>query len=360
MAQATTKEVLSIARSRAKEALGASPSFHKLSKSDQMGVYRDTVNTELERLKSEGNLTKQMADPRFDNRNIATASNNRIKKRPGLGDENIIDNDSFNNKNMDQMGDRAKDILDAVDFPDFVSDLLTGVFDANVKANIDQMEAYQQMLKSATKSLSEYIKNISPEQSFAYLAENNSDEFGLSFPDMDDEGGDQILLTDKDGNPVDTEDTKIKAKIMDAQIAMAKEQRTLLKESVLMGVQRLVVEEGTIEAGLNISISSKANVTRTEKGRVAQERKNNSFHIGGGGNRGHRGRGVMGAGFMASKGQKSQVRVASAAGVQNDSAKADISGKVVIKFKTDYFKLDNFAKALGVSEDDKDEAGKAN
>ena len=67
-------------------------------------------------------------------------------------------------------------------------------FEANVQANIDQMEAYQSMLKKATKSLSSYIKEVSPEQSFAYLAENNSDEFSLSFPSMDDENKEAIIL----------------------------------------------------------------------------------------------------------------------------------------------------------------------
>lgn len=356
MKQQVTQEQLSIARSRAKESLGSSPSFHRLSKSDQMGVYRDTVNNELDRLKNEGQMANQMADDRF----AQPLDEAKSRRKEGLGDENIIDDGRMDNKNMDKAGDRMKDMMDAVDFPDFVSDLLTGVFDANVKANIDQMTAYQEMLKSATKSLSEYIKNISPEQSFAYLAENNSDEFSLSFPSMDDDegNGNAVILTDKDGNAVDTEDSKIKAKIMDAQIAMAKEQRALLRESVLMGVQRLVVEQGTIKAGLLIDISSKANVTKTEKGRVTQEQKTNSFHFGGGGvNRGRKG--IAGFGFMASKGQKSQVRVASATGVQSDSLKAKLTGEVEIKFKTDYFKLDNFAKALGVSPEDQEEAKKA-
>ena len=130
----------------------------------------------------------------------------------------------------------------------------------------------------------------------------------------------QLFLTDKDGNPVDTEDTKIKSKIMDAQIAMAKEQRALVRETVLMGVQRLVVDKGTIKAGLKIDVRASSNVTKTEKGQMDQVTNSNSFRLGAG----MRGFGRAGIGFSASKGRKSQVRVSSAAGVEKTDNRAQI------------------------------------
>lgn len=351
------EETLAKARSIAKVALGGSSAFSQLSTDEQLAVYRDRVDEEYNNLLQADSTTYSQG--MTDNRKVEKFSDLQkkegIRKRDGLGNERIVDDSRFDNKNMDKAAKRMADMVDAVAFPDFVSDLLTGVFHANVQANIEQMEAYQNMLKQATKSLATYIQQITPEQSFAYLAENNSDEFGLSFPDMDDfgdEDSDKVILTDKNGNPVDTEDTKIKAKIMDAQIAMAKEQRALLRESVLMGVQRLVVDKGTIQAGLIIDISSKATVTKTEKGKTNRDRKSSSWHLGGGGTaRGRRG-GTVGLGITTSKGQKSEIRVASASGVQDDSLKAKMTGNVEITFRTDHFKLDNFKKTLGMEDEE--------
>lgn len=333
------ENILSKARSVAREALVGSEAFHALSKSDQMAVYRDRVNEEYNNQVRTKGMASQM----------------------GLGDEKIVDDDRFDNDNMHEAADIMEDMMGAVDFPEFVKSLVTGVYDANVEANIEQMKAYQNLLKSATKSLSSFIKEISPEQSFAYLAENNPDEFSMSFPSMDDDdSGNQVLLTDSNGNPVDTEDSKIKAKIMDAQIQMAKEQRAMLREMLLMGMQRLVVEKGVIEAGLLIDIKSQAQVNKTERGQVSQERKSSSWHMGGGKTRHGRNNGTLGLGISASKGQKSQVRVASATGMQSDSLNAKLTGNVKIEFKSDYFKLDNFAKMYGgISDDERDDAKKA-
>jgi hypothetical protein len=69
-----------------------------------------------------------------------------------------------------------------VDFPQFVRDLLKAVFDANLQVTIQQMEAYGALLKTATQSLARFAKAIPPSDAFAYLADNNSDEFSVSWP----------------------------------------------------------------------------------------------------------------------------------------------------------------------------------
>jgi hypothetical protein len=155
----------------------------------------------------------------------------------------------------------ASDFIDAVSFPTFVSDLLDGVFKANLKVTKDQMVAYQELLKAATQSLAFYIKKIPPKESFAYLAANDDDNFSLNFP-ADDSPAE---LTDKEGNVMarageEAEDATIKVKIMDATLAMAKEQRAMLREVLLMGVTRLAVERGVIRASVKFDFKATENV----------------------------------------------------------------------------------------------------
>ena len=92
----------------------------------------------------------------------------------------------------------------------------------------------------------EFVNAIDNTAAFGYLAESKSDEFSLDFDDKDpdDRGQPKAVLTNKEGERVDIGDNEIKAKIMDAKIAMAKEQRALLRETILMGITRLVVERG--------------------------------------------------------------------------------------------------------------------
>jgi hypothetical protein len=146
--------------------------------------------------------------------------------------------------------------------------------------------------------------------------------------------GEKISLTKPDGAKVDMEDNEVKAKIMEAKISMAQEHRAMLREVLLMGVTRLVVEKGTVEAGVIFDVQANREAARSDM--VNTNSQSNSggsgglnlgiFSIGGGGNS-----------------TKSKVMVSSANSKNTDQMKANLTGKVKIDFKTDYFKLDNFA-----------------
>jgi hypothetical protein len=55
------------------------------------------------------------------------------------------------------------------------------VFDANLEVTLQQMQSFQELLKTATESVSRFVNAIDDTSAFGYLAENNSDEFGLDF-----------------------------------------------------------------------------------------------------------------------------------------------------------------------------------
>jgi hypothetical protein len=55
-------------------------------------------------------------------------------------------------------GTPAQDsLVDDVDFPDFVADLIKGTFNAIVDSSIQQMEAYGELLKDVSKSVDAFV-----------------------------------------------------------------------------------------------------------------------------------------------------------------------------------------------------------
>jgi hypothetical protein len=253
----------------------------------------------------------------------------------------LIDDSRHQNRRIDQAGDLAGDFIDAVDFPQFVRDLLKAVFDANLQVTIQQMEAYGTLLKTATKSLARFAQAIPPADAFSYLAENQSDDFSVTFPP---EGG-EAQLTDKEGNAVDLEDATIRAKIMDATLAMAKEQRALLRETILMGITRLVVEKGVVKAAVVFDIKAGEKIAKTDRGMVQDARSSSGSLSGGGGLIGALYGGPKGGGTMSSR--HTQISVSSAKSEASTDLQAKVTGSVEINFKSDYFKLDNFAAMYG-------------
>jgi hypothetical protein len=92
-------------------------------------------------------------------------------------------------------------LVQAVDFPTFVADLIQGTFQAIVDATIEQMEAYTQLLESVAKSVDEFMHDL----------------------------------------VCDDEKTRRK---------LAASRQQTLATMVLMGINRIVVTEGRITAGI--------------------------------------------------------------------------------------------------------------
>lgn len=74
-----------------------------------------------------------------------------------------------------------------MDFPDFVKDLLKGVFDANMNVTLKQIKTYQDLLNTATQAISKFVNAIDDTAAFGYLAENSVDKFNIDFGDDDDD-----------------------------------------------------------------------------------------------------------------------------------------------------------------------------
>ena len=326
-----------LARSRARDILSGNDAFKTMPIEDQKKMYLQVVEDQMLQLnQSGGGLSQEMK-----------------KKKPKDKASDLI-NDKRHDKDFDDGVDAFEDLVDSVDFPQFVSDLLQSVFDANITVMKAQTDDYIRLMKEATSGLAKFIKQIDNSTAFAYLAENNPDEFNMVMEE-DEDGNEKMELTNPKGDKMDLGDNEVKAKIMDAKIKMAQEHRHALREMILMGVTRLVVEKGEVEAEVNFEFKGKRQVEKKDKAVMKTSKSKGTSIRAGGGLPGLIFGGPRG-GHTRSK-RQTQLSVSSAKSKSEDELKAKLRGYVNIKFKTDYFKLDNFAQMYSPpSQEDKNAA----
>lgn len=300
------------ARSKARSVLGELDAFKVMPVADQKSIYLSLVQEYID--KERGNLGLS--------RPFATDSGKEMGYKgydPGFGG----DTRAFN------------ELVDSVDFPKFVADLLKAVFDANLKVMKQQTDAYIKLMKEATKSAADFIKKVKDDESFLKLAETRSDKYNVT-TEKNPDGSSKLALTSPEGDKVDPEDDEVKRHILEAKINMAKEHRAALREVLLMGVTRLVVEKGEIEAGVEFSVKA----TRESKAHhddqninVTNVQASYESPLGG----------LFGGPSGSMEMTNTNIQVNTSDKKATDDLSATLKGKVNIKFKTDYFKLDNFA-----------------
>jgi hypothetical protein len=161
-----------------------------------------------------------------------------------------------------------------VNFPAFVGGLIDGVFKAIVTTSIQQMQAYAEMVKNVSKSVDDFMKdNVSPDAARGYLADRYPDtiEMDTTGPQPKAkvrQGLDDSSLPDffKDlglSEPVDSVDDETVENMLvpAARRRMALDRQQLLATMILMGINRLVVSDGHIEAACLFELTASDRVT---------------------------------------------------------------------------------------------------
>lgn len=304
-------DIKRIAREHAKKVLTPLSAFHSMSLADQQSIYLSLVQERMaDEMKKRGIASQMATDSGAD------------MGYKGYDPAFKEDTRSFT------------ELVDSVNFPKFVADLLKAVFDANLSVMKQQTDAYIKLMKEATKSAAEFIKKVKDEESFAKLAETRGDKYNVVTEDTPE--GTKLALTNPQGEKVDPEDAEVKGHILEAKINMAKEHRAALREVLLMGVTRLVVNKGVIEASVDFSVTAhRASDSHHKDQNINVTTVEASYESPLGG--------LFGgpSGSISSTNTNIQVNTSNKAATDDLSAK--LHGKVNIEFKTDYFKLDNFA-----------------
>lgn len=164
----------------------------------------------------------------------------------------------------DALGRRAGNLSDELDFPAFVASLIHGTFDAMVDASIRQMQAFADLVAAVAKPLDQFTQeNVSANQARDYLVEQHPRDIRLA-------GSDGEFTLEPVAKPEDEEEPRSPGWLSDyghdgaeltaefleqdllpaARVRVAKARLQTLATMVLMGMNRIVVKDGTIGARL--------------------------------------------------------------------------------------------------------------
>ena len=126
-----------------------------------------------------------------------------------------------------------QDLIDNVDFPEFVARLIEGTFNAAVDASIQQMEAYAQLVKDVARTVDQFGKDNE-------TAEQARDRLVAKYPELVDDA--DRRHSDDDG------DNKKRAARARRKRLTHKERRRLIAKATLIGINRIVVTSGSVKA----------------------------------------------------------------------------------------------------------------
>jgi hypothetical protein len=161
-------------------------------------------------------------------------------------------------------------LLREVNFPAFVAELVQGVFQAVVDASIQQMKAYGELVQSVTMSLNDFRdQNVTPNQGRDHLASKYPTLMQVNITDsgprvMPRPGwDDQDLPNFREELGLSEDVTDLEPETIEQHLVpaarndLAKQRQSLLATMLLMGINRIVVTDGKINAKLRFDFRAR-------------------------------------------------------------------------------------------------------
>lgn len=152
---------------------------------------------------------------------------------------------------------RAGALVNEIDFPGFVAQLVNGTFDAIVDASIRQMESYSSLVAAVAKTVEQFTEeNVTPNQARDWLAQRYPGDVRVSLPTPDQPQAQLVpaaaglmpaWLADfgVDGEELSTELLEERV-LPQVRIKVGGERQQLLATMVMLGMNRVVVKDGSI------------------------------------------------------------------------------------------------------------------
>lgn len=304
--------------------------------------------------------------------------------------------------------EQAGALMNAVNFTDFVTGLIDGVFHSIVTSSIQQMEAYAKLVADVSKSLNQFRDdNTTQNQGRDHLVEQFPDIFQLNtgggaFGDFGNFGGDDggdpfgggapagpraVLRQDVDERaalarinsslPLEQPITRLDDELVEAllvpaartQIATGRQQ--LLATLVMLGINRIVVTDGKISAKVMYDFQARDNMryqhsaakmdhqedaygnvqmTRSREGEYDTSNEGGTYTRTGGDVERQDGSFYSKGNYKYS--EQPIIKMMSTSQLQSDSsltAKASLAGHVEVNFKSDYMPLEKLANPESIA-----------
>lgn len=237
----------------------------------------------------------------------------------------------------------TRSTLNAIDFPTFVASLIKGTFGAIVDSSIAQMEAYAELVQNVAGSVDQFMQdNISDGVARDYLADRfpgylnreiQGEEMYLTVqPDALPEGELPSFFRDlgfDSAHDVD-EQTLEEIVVPATRQTLAEQRQQVLSTMVLMGINRVVVDEGEINAKLqfHIDASEDMNIRFDENKTVVGD-------IAGGSSAAYSAQGIL-------------VNTTSLNTQSDLNLRTDLTGEVKVRFRSETFPLERFADSAAI------------
>jgi hypothetical protein len=242
-----------------------------------------------------------------------------------------------------QIGQRAADALDAVDFPGFVAALVTGTFQAIVDASKQQVSAYADLVASLSQTVESYSgDHVTPNQTRDWLRDRHNQYLRVVPPPAGKERSEQPQLLprpEREGEAPAWLDQyglsgqQLTAELTDGplidagRLKVAEERMQTLATLVLMGINRVVVGDGDIRARLQFHASARDTVRAdVEQQQLA----------------------IASQPTQAAQATAMMVSTAKVNAQADASIKADLMGEVHINFRSETFPLERFADSAAI------------
>lgn len=154
---------------------------------------------------------------------------------------------------------RTGALINEVDFPNFVAQLVHGTFDAIVDASIRQMETYSGLVSAVAKTVDQFTEeHVSLNQARDWLAQRYPGDVRIQQPGSDQPGA--LLVPTREGlapawlADYGIEGEELSTELLEARVVPAvrvhvgAERQQLLATMVLLGMNRVAVRDGSISA----------------------------------------------------------------------------------------------------------------
>lgn len=247
----------------------------------------------------------------------------------------------------------TRDILNAVSFPRFVTELVNGVFKALVDSSIQQMNAYVELLNSVAAATDGFAdSNVGAARARGWLIEKYPGSYEWDDEPSDDpeETAERKVRARSSGQPPSPEALRAdlglgpdetvptgdpeSVLVPFARRRLAKTRQEMLSTMVMLGMQRIVIEKGKISAQMKFHVDTKS---------AAQEDHGSTFDL----KNEVSGSGSFGLGpWGASASIKNTIGYVTTEKVQTTEemkTSLDLNSSVEIEFKSDYLPLNYLA-----------------
>ena len=199
-----------------------------------------------------------------------------------------------------QLAGVARDMLDAIAFPRFVTELVNGVFRGLIDANAQQIQAYVDMISGVTAATADSQGATGADQARLWLIQQFPDAYELAagegeWGEQTAEGPMRLRLREGQDAPAAAdiagllELTGEEAEGFDpaepeegllgkVRAYLSRKRQKVLASLLTLGMNRLVIDHGKIKAGMNFSIDARS---AAEENRARRSEMRHSSTIGG-------------------------------------------------------------------------------